>query len=492
MSILISDCLLCVILKIGTPVAPLPFTNLDSILINGMGSVKIPKYLNQLDGTVGQSDYTKFNLEEFKVEPNKQYLFRVIGANAGLPLEIQVGGHKMKIVASDGNKLKSDNINDVDSLILNSGERYDFVINTTNIDSTKNYFIVVKTLETKKYDQTPLLTRNFGVAVLKYTTNTNAVCSNACVECNAPKKCKKANCPFSPTIKENSNLYQCVSIAGMESSNFNKADNDMLKLRYNKTQFEEHFFNFHFSGSISQRSSINGRQFILPSAPPFFKKNPLEALTQCTCPGLTCTCTNMMKIDRNKIIQFNIFNMGTGAGIEGTSHPVHIHGHHFYLVAMGYPKYKADNYLFLENNNDIACKNDELCVNATWSDSEWLMGNINKAQYTNLLNPPRKDTIFIPVGGYAVLRFRSDNIGYWFFHCHIEVHQGEGMSMIIQEGSDEEIAKAVNYQDINTCEKGPYYSSIPSLTTRKTVSMARHLMPSLLMTLLSMVCSYMI
>ena len=470
----------------------MPFTSQDAILINGLGSVKIPKYLSQLDSVVGNSDYTKFNLEEFKVEPNKQYLFRVIGANAGLPLEIQVGGHKMKVVASDGNLLKTDNLNNVDSLIVNSGERYDFVINTTNIDNKKNYFIVVKTLETKKYDQTSLPTRNFGAAVLKYTTATTAICSSACVECNSQKKCKKANCPFSPTIKENTNLYECITIAEMDSANFSKADNDMLELRYEKTKFEEHFFNFHFSGSISQRSSINGQQFILPSVPPFFKKNPLEALTPCTCSTETCTCSHKLTIGRNKIIQFTIFNMGTGAGLEGTSHPVHIHGHHFYVVAMGYPKYVSGNSLYFENNNDINCKDNESCVNATWSDSKWLMGNIDKAQYTNLLDPPRKDTILIPVGGYAVIRFRSDNVGYWFFHCHIEVHQGEGMSMIVQEGNDEEIAKAVNYQDINTCEKGPYYpSTIPSLTTKYKVSVASNLMPSLLITLLSLVYSIM-
>ena len=27
----------------------------------------------------------------------------------------------------------------------------------------------------------------------------------------------------------------------------------------------------------------------------------------------------------------------------------------------------------------------------------------------------------------------ADNPGYWFLHCHIEVHQLEGMAVIIQE-----------------------------------------------------------
>ena len=39
----------------------------------------------------------------------------------------------------------------------------------------------------------------------------------------------------------------------------------------------------------------------------------------------------------------------------------------------------------------------------------------------------------VPAGGYVVINFVSDNSGYWFLHCHIEVHQLEGMAMIVDE-----------------------------------------------------------
>ena len=45
----------------------------------------------------------------------------------------------------------------------------------------------------------------------------------------------------------------------------------------------------------------------------------------------------------------------------------------------------------------------------------------------------RKDTVIVPAGGYVVIAFQADNPGYWFMHCHIEVHQLEGMALIIQE-----------------------------------------------------------
>ena len=50
----------------------------------------------------------------------------------------------------------------------------------------------------------------------------------------------------------------------------------------------------------------------------------------------------------------------------------------------------------------------------------------------------RKDTLIIPAGGYAVINFISDNPGYWYLHCHIEMHTLEGMSIIINEALEQQ------------------------------------------------------
>ena len=39
--------------------------------------------------------------------------------------------------------------------------------------------------------------------------------------------------------------------------------------------------------------------------------------------------------------------------------------------------------------------------------------------YEGQENPSRRDTITIPPSGYVVLRWRADNPGAWFFHCHV-------------------------------------------------------------------------
>ncbi|KAK7465076.1 hypothetical protein BaRGS_00037734, partial [Batillaria attramentaria] len=51
-----------------------------------------------------------------------------------------------------------------------------------------------------------------------------------------------------------------------------------------------------------------------------------------------------------------------------------------------------------------------------------------------LINPPLKDTLMIPNHHYAIIRFRADNPGIWFFHCHIESHLMQGKAFVLQDG----------------------------------------------------------
>ena len=50
----------------------------------------------------------------------------------------------------------------------------------------------------------------------------------------------------------------------------------------------------------------------------------------------------------------------------------------------------------------------------------------------NLINPPQKDTIAVPDAGFAIMRFKADNPGLWFVHCHYAWHNHIGMGFVIQ------------------------------------------------------------
>ena len=127
-----------------------------------------------------------------------------------------------------------------------------------------------------------------------------------------------------------------------------------------------------------------------------------------------------------------ITNIGSGSG---WSHPIHLHGHSFYVLKMGFAEYDRKTARLVKNKGqdqlDIICNDSKnFCNAAKWRNQSWDNGN---HPYLNWNDPPQKDTIIVPTGGYVVIRFKADNPGLWFFHCHIDVHNTNGMGMMINE-----------------------------------------------------------
>lgn len=53
-----------------------------------------------------------------------------------------------------------------------------------------------------------------------------------------------------------------------------------------------------------------------------------------------------------------------------------------------------------------------------------------------LVDPPERNTVGVPTGGWSAIRFRADNPGVWFFHCHLELHTGWGLktAFVVEDG----------------------------------------------------------
>ncbi|OAY85730.1 Laccase-3 [Ananas comosus] len=82
----------------------------------------------------------------------------------------------------------------------------------------------------------------------------------------------------------------------------------------------------------------------------------------------------------------------------GEEHPMHIHGYQFYVLATGFGNYDP----------------------------------VRDPAKFNLVDPPMRNTVGVPVSGWAVIRFRADNPGIWFVHCHIDSHLTWGLAMAFQ------------------------------------------------------------
>lgn len=339
----------------------------DSFIINGKGWHYLPNRIDQLLNKTFLNEAKRLPLETFVVKPNKKYLFRGIGANMAFPIMISFNGHKINLVATDGNPIKP--IENLDYVIINGGERYDFEL-VTRADSSSNFFVIVQAVASFDYTFSPLTTDHYGIAILKYETSDNLVYVEK--SCSSLNPCNLSNCPYSSL---NTSQYNCIDLASMQSlddhiSEFDRTN--LFKTNYQSNQFEEHFFNFHFSGANILRSSVNGKQYMLPRMPPFFQPTFKETIKNRECPDTctsdsTCHCSSRTQITPGKVIQFVVYNMGKGAGVQGTAHPIHLHGHHVYLVSMGYPDYHS-NGTFARNNKDLDCKEDdsEFCNSIQW------------------------------------------------------------------------------------------------------------------------------
>ncbi|KUJ19252.1 uncharacterized protein LY89DRAFT_612848 [Mollisia scopiformis] len=101
--------------------------------------------------------------------------------------------------------------------------------------------------------------------------------------------------------------------------------------------------------------------------------------------------------------QWNVYNFGSNTSIRvvienpgPAAHPMHLHGHDFYVLNVG---------------------------TGTWDGTT----------IVNAANPQRRDTQIVPAGGFLVIQFEADNPGAWPLHCHIAWHVSAGLYVTVLE-----------------------------------------------------------
>ncbi|CEL60149.1 laccase, multicopper oxidase, benzenediol:oxygen oxidorectuctase [Rhizoctonia solani AG-1 IB] len=118
-----------------------------------------------------------------------------------------------------------------------------------------------------------------------------------------------------------------------------------------------------------------------------------------------------LTLPHNKVIELAI----TG----GVNHPIHLHGHVFDVVQS---------------------------VGGT----------------LNYVNPPRRDVVLVSSPG-VILRFRTDNPGPWFVHCHIDWHLEAGLALVFAEAPEEIRTGAQRVQPNNAWDQlCPKYQALPA------------------------------
>ncbi|XP_020082162.1 laccase-25-like [Ananas comosus] len=114
---------------------------------------------------------------------------------------------------------------------------------------------------------------------------------------------------------------------------------------------------------------------------------------------ITAIGTMVKKLKYNSTVEIVLQST---AIVATQNHPMHIHGFNFFVLAQGFGNY-----------NEQTARNSY-----------------------NLVDPQVRNTIAIPTGGWAVIRFIANNPGVWFMHCHMDLHfpMGLATTFLVENG----------------------------------------------------------
>ncbi|KAG5345213.1 LAC1 protein, partial [Acromyrmex charruanus] len=164
---------------------------------------------------------------------------------------------------------------------------------------------------------------------------------------------------------------------------------------------------------------INGMSFKYPPSPILSQpENTLEKSIcsldkrskECADTLLFCECLQLLQVPSRKTIEIILINKGFGGN---ASYTFHLHGYNASVVAR-------------ESFEQPLTKDDIISLD--------LNGKIHR----NLVNPVQKDTFVVPNKGYIILRFYTDNLGYWLWEARSTAIYpplfGSGMQFLMRVG----------------------------------------------------------
>ena len=359
------------------------------------------------------------------------YRFRLIGAQSLYAYRFSISGHSLLLMATDGYLIQPVQ---VDYIIIHGGERFDFALKPKNVSeagSLRDYLILAETLEVDTSAAGPPYSsfNHIAEAILHYGDNTNQPSSTSYSQISASYSLDCGKNGLHPCIAIN-----CLFESYHPSYNTSCMTLTSLQLLYPTpanelpgTPTSTIFLNFGFEGV---GSAVNGRNFVPPTFP--LQSQPGKSLADeyiCSsgvvdCSKTSCFCTNIVNITNNSTVEMVFSSVGRGYNF---AHPIHLHGHSFHVASINYGTYSSSTGFVTGTNTHVTCNSDYYCTDPTWN-SKYLPSNPAVTSTTI-----RKDTIIVPAGGYVRVRFIANNPGYWFLHCHLEPHQVEGMSVLIDE-----------------------------------------------------------
>lgn len=133
--------------------------------------------------------------------------------------------------------------------------------------------------------------------------------------------------------------------------------------------------------------------------------------------------TNTYVLQHNEVVEIVLNNMDPG------KHPFHLHGHNFQVISRSEAGEDDDNPITYDPSNP---------------------------EHNNFPDFPMiRDTVLVNPNGFIVIRFKANNPGVWFFHCHVDWHLEQGLAITLIEAPFEvQSNQAISSNHWDACKLG--------------------------------------
>ncbi|XP_062230187.1 putative laccase-9 [Phragmites australis] len=338
------------------------------------------------------------------VEHGKTYLLRVINAGLTNDMFFAVAGHRLTVVATDARYTKPFT---VDHVMVASGQTVDVLLEAHR--TTGRYYMAARTfVSSTKAD----FNNSTATAILEYTDaekgrppvfpinlpavyNMDAATAYTARLRSLGSKDHPVDVPAH--VDERMLVAMAVNlIACAPNATCSGPYGDRLAASLNNVSFENPSAVDILHAYYRHRSTRGVYEANFPDEPPFLFNftEPATGLGRFTKRG-----TKVKVLEYGAAVEV-VFQDTDILGTE--SHPMHLHGFGFYVVGRGFGSFNEYK---------------------------------DPATY-NLVDPPRQNTVSVPKAGWAAIRFRAENPGVWFMHCHFDRHMLWGMDtvFIVKDG----------------------------------------------------------
>ncbi|KAK4767533.1 hypothetical protein SAY86_015283 [Trapa natans] len=324
------------------------------------------------------------------VDGGKTYLLRIINAALNDELFFKIAGHNMTVVEVDATYVKP---LETETIVISPGQTTNALVTAGR--STGKYLITASpfmdTLVVAVDNVTATATLHYSGTLASSVTalavppprNATSVAdrfTDSLRSLNSkvyPAKVPRGAVDHSLLFTVGLGINPCPTCKAGNGSRAVAAINNVTFVMPTVALLQAHFFNI--SGVFTED----------------FPGNPPTVFNYTASPTTGLATTNGTKVYRlayNATVQLVLQDTGI---IVPENHPIHLHGFNFFVVGRGIGNYDA--------------KNDP--------------------KRFNLVDPVERNTVGVPSGGWTAIRFRADNPGVWFMHCHLEVHTTWGLKM---------------------------------------------------------------